>query len=282
MIVVKIAGGLGNQMMQYATGRALSLQRNVPLYLDLGWYENNRDLQFPRAFKLKSFNTKFKTVNLSKIGWKLRYTNRFLKLNPFRLKLIKDEDIETAPIGFDGIGNNTLLEGFFQNYNNFNSIRQLLAKEFTPVEKMDAVNTACLQKIISCNSVSVHIRRGDYALTDFHGMLGVAYYEKAIELIAQKKGALQLFIFSDEPDWVLQNMHFDYPYELVDFNRDEKSYFDMELMKHCKHHIIANSSFSWWPAWLSPHADKMVIAPEKWFSADNKTNGLIPEDWIRL
>jgi hypothetical protein len=223
MIVVKIAGGLGNQMMQYATGKNLSLKLNVPLYLDLGWYDSNRDLQFPRAFKLNLFNTKYRHVNLKRIIWKLRYTNFFQKQNPFKLKLVKDNDLEKAGIGLNGISNNTVLEGFFQHLSYFDSIREVLINDFIPVEAMDTDNEACLERIKSVNSVSVHIRRGDYALTDFHGMLEVAYYEQAIQMIAKKTGDIQLFIFSDEPDWVLQNMRFDYPYELVDFNKDEKT-----------------------------------------------------------
>ena len=199
-----------------------------------------------------------------------------------KLKTIKEVDFAVFDAGLMEAGNNVLLEGFFSSYKYFESIREKLLTEFRPVSKMDATNTACLQRIKSTNSVSVHVRRGDYALTDFHGMLDKAYYEAAIDLIAQKTGELQLFIFSDEPDWVLQNMNFSHPYEMIHFNKDDHNYFDMDLMKHCKHNIIANSTFSWWPAWLNENPEKIVVAPKRWNKQGTPTSALLPADWVLL
>ncbi len=271
--------GLGNQMLQYALGRRLSIQYNSPFFLDLSWFESNKDLAHPREFRLDSFNTAYQTVDYKKLLWKLRYTDHFKTINPFKLKNIKEKDVTVFDESILQAGDNILLEGFFFNYKYFDSIKDLLIKEFTPVEPMNAANVTSLQKIKNTNSVSLHIRRGDYAHTDFHGMLSKSYYENAIHYIAQQKGHLQLFIFSDEPEWVRQNMQFDYPHEIICFNKDAHNYFDMELMKHCKHNIIANSSFSWWPAWLNEYADKIVVAPEKWFNQRKLSGTLIPETW---
>lgn len=282
MIVVRIMAGLGNQMLQYALGRRLSIKYNSPLYLDLSWFDSNKNPEHPRDYRLDCFHTQYQTVDINKIIWRLRYTDHFKTINPFKLTNIKDKD----EAGFDEsilqAGDNILLEGFFPCYKYFEPIRDILLKEFTPVKKMDNENETCLQKIKSTNSVSVHFRRGDYAHTDFHGMLDKNYYEKAIHHIAQKTGNLQLFIFSDEPGWVQENMSFGHPYELISFNKDEHNYFDMELMKHCKHNIIANSTFSWWPAWLNEYTEKIVVAPERWFNQEKKTGALIPGSWVSL
>lgn len=274
--------GLGNQMLQYALGRHLSIQYNTPLWLDISWFDSYKDVQNPREFRLDCFRTHFRKVDLSHFTWKLRYTDRFKFLNPFKLKNISDRDLTGLENGVLDAGNNVLLEGFFQNYRYFESIRELLVKEFTPVEKMNAANANCLEHIKATNSVSVHFRRGDYALTNYHGMLDTSYYDDAIKLIAQKTGKMKLFIFSDDPEWVLQNMNFTHPFELINFNKDKYNYFDMELMKHCRHNIIANSTFSWWPAWLNENPGKIIVAPEKWLNLEQNRLENIPEGWILL
>ena len=280
MIVVKIMAGLGNQMLQYALGRRLSIQYNSPLFLDLSWYNSNKDSTHPRDFRLDCFNTQYQAVDGKKMIWKLRYTDHLKAINPFKLKNIKEKDVTVFDEGVLNAGDNILLEGFFPSYKYFDNIKELLVNEFTPIEPMNATNAACLQKIKATNSVSVHIRRGDYAHNDFHGMLAKSYYDNAIRHIAEKTGGLQLFIFSDEPQWVKQNMRFDHPHDIIHFNKDEHNYFDMELMKHCRHNIIANSSFSWWPAWLNEHPEKIVVAPEKWFNQGKSSGDNIPHNWV--
>jgi hypothetical protein len=112
-------------------------------------------------------------------------------------------------------------------------------------------------------------------------MLDKLYYYNAIKMLSDKSGDLQLFIFSDEPEWVIENMQFVHPFEVISFNKDKQNFFDMELMKHCKHNIIANSSFSWWPAWLNANEDKIVIAPKKWLNVDSNAMDFPPK-WIVL
>ncbi len=275
-------GGLGNQMLQYALGRQLSIKHKTSLWLDLSWYENNEVLAHPRTFKLDRFHAEYHQVNFEKLSWKLRYTSHFSCINPYQLKLVKEKDISVFDAAVMEAGNNIILEGFFPAYQYFKGIRPRLLKEFIPIEQMDAKNAACLQEIKASNAVSVHVRRGDYALTDFHGLLGKEYYESAIQIISQRIGELRLFIFSDEPEWVLNNMQFNYPFEMIHFNGDEHNYFDMELMKHCKHHIIANSSFSWWPAWLNDNPGKIVVAPKKWNNQGTATSKLVPADWALI
>jgi hypothetical protein len=271
-------GGMGNQMLQYALGRHLSVKTKSRLYLDLSWYKDYDNSEYPREFRLGCFHARYRTVNPGNILWKLRFTSRFKRFNPFRLNIVQEQDLSRFAPGVLEAGDNIVLEGYFPSYKYFEPIRNLLLKEFRPKEKMDATNAACLERIQNSNSVGIHIRRGDYAKTDFHGMLQNDYYAAGIKLVAEKAGPVRLFIFSDEPDWVQENMQFDYPYELISFNRDEKNFFDMELMKNCRHNIIANSTFSWWSAWLNENHRKIVVAPQRWFNQENPP-ALIPQDW---
>lgn len=282
MVVVKIMAGLGNQMLQYAVGKHLSIKADSPLYLDLTWFANYNDQEHPREFKLDKLNTQYNSIEHANILWKLRYTDNFKKINPFKLRNIKEQDYTAFDPDILLAGDDILLEGFFFSYKYFEGIHDLLATEFRPIEKMEGANLACLQKMKAFNSVSIHIRRGDYANTDFHGMLEIDYYYKAIEHIATASGDLHLFVFSDEPQWVRDNMQFEHPYEIMDFNKDERNYLDLELMKHCKHNVIANSTFSWWAAWLNPNPVKMVVAPKKWYNLGKNAGENLPSTWILI
>ena len=178
-------------------------------------------------------------------------------------------------------GNHILLQGLFPSYKYFSGIREILQTELVPKQEMDRENLGALAKIKSVNSVSVHFRRGDYALTGFHHILDKSYYERAIKYLSAHVEDMQLFIFSDEPTWVSQNMHFEFPYHIMDFNKGDCSYFDLELMKNCKHNIIANSTFSWWAAWLNSNLEKIVVAPRNWLNnVDIKRMQNVPEEWI--
>ncbi len=281
MIVVRLQGGLGNQMLQYAVGRQLSHLHQSPLYLDLSWFGQPQDAAFPRQFKLDRFQTCYRLVNLQQLCWRLRFTPHLALINPFKLKNVR----ETPAGGYDEAvlyaGNNVLLEGFYNSYRYFEEIRPALLREFEPKEPLELANQDYLQRIRATNAVSVHIRRGDYALTDFHGVLSAEYYNEAIKYVAQKTGApIRLFIFSDEPEWVLQHMHFSHPFEIISHNKDENNYQDMQLMKHCKHNIIANSTFSWWGAWLNENVGKLVVAPRRWFKNAEADVDLILPEWI--
>lgn len=140
-------------------------------------------------------------------------------------------------------------------------------------------------EIKNSNSVSLHIRRGDYvALSKSkkgHALCPISYYKKAIENIAQKIHNPRFFIFSDDIQWVKENLAIKYNAEYIDFNRDYPER-DIILMKHCKHNIIANSSFSWWGAWLNENPNKIVIAPKRWMNNLESSDDLIEPNWIKI
>ena len=282
MIVSRIKGGLGNQMLQYAVGRSLTIKNKLePLWIDLSWYHHNKKNDpFFRGFELNKLNTKYKTFDHENPIWKLRFTNRFKNVNPFKYKDIIEKEYGAFDEAILQSGNNILLQGFFPSYKYFKDIKETLQTEFVPREPINETNSAMLAKIQAVNSVGVHFRRGDYALTGIHGILDRSYYERAIKHVSSGVENIELFIFSDEPEWVEHNLHFDFPYHIVNFNKGGSSYFDLELMKNCKHNIIANSTFSWWAAWLNPNPEKIVVAPKHWLNVDINKMQNIPEEWI--
>jgi hypothetical protein len=136
------------------------------------------------------------------------------------------------------------------------------------------------------NAISLHVRRGDYANNPktkaTHGLCSLDYYQASVRQMAQKVARPHFFIFSDDMEWVQGNLKIDFPCVFVEHNRGAESYNDMRLMSLCKHHIIANSSFSWWGAWLNPNMEKIVIAPRKWFASQTAVPDLFPAGWIIL
>ncbi len=181
------------------------------------------------------------------------------------------------------------LKGYFQSYKYLVGYEDFIRQLFSfPVDKLDDINNELLIKIKNSKSISVHIRRGDYIndekTAQYHGSCSLDYYLEAIKLLASKNMDLTLVFFSDDSDWVKEQFN-DLPYSkiVVDHNNEENSWKDMLLMSFCSHNIIANSSFSWWAAWLNANPDKTVIAPKNWFrTKDLDTTTLLPEEWIKI
>lgn len=284
MIVVKLNGGIGAQMIQYSLGRQLSLLYKTDLYLDDSWFTaGNADPKFPRDFKLDRLQTKYKLLDRGRLFWRMRLTNRFKNVNPFVYEVVNEADYSRFDETVLQKGNNVFLDGYWNSYKYFENIQDTLAVELQPKALPDEQNQRYLDKIKQRNAVSIHFRRGDYAKSTFHGVLTKDYYETALRIIKEKVDDPFLFLFSDEPRWVTSNFQFDLPYEVVDCNGDQNNYWDIQLMKNCKHHIIANSSFSWWGAWLNNRREKIVIAPKIWIAEGNKPmNDFVPERWIRI
>jgi len=181
---------------------------------------------------------------------------------------------------------NVYLDGYWQSEKYFHDIVDFLRNEFSFVISPSIINQEMMDKIKKCNSVSLHIRRGDYISNSetmkFHGVLGTEYYRVSLNLIKEKIKDPEIFVFSDDIMWAKANLDTDLPIHFIDHNGTGKDYEDLRLMSNCQHHIIANSSFSWWGAWLSANPDKIVIAPKQWFndqSIDSKD--LIPNEWVK-
>jgi hypothetical protein len=290
MIVVNLMGGLGNQMFQYALGRRLALHHKTKLFLDCTFLNTETPLHITREYELDIFNIhaqiaterELKKFNPSnRIVSKLQ--QRFPGLFPFKLIHEKshafNNSILTAP-------NNSWLNGFWQTEKYFIDIEDRIRSDFEFKSPLHGTNKKLAEKIRSCESVSIHVRRGDYTnpkALAFHGICTTDYYYKAIEALSKKIIIQELFLFSDDTSWVKQNMRFSLPVTYIDHNTGKNSFEDMRLMSLCKHNIIANSSFSWWGAWLNTYKNKTVIAPINWIlDKQVDTTDVVPKNWLQL
>ncbi|NHA04940.1 alpha-1,2-fucosyltransferase [Mucilaginibacter sp. HC2] len=292
MIISKLQGGLGNQMFQYAAARNLS--PNKPVYLDLSFLEKHTistDSFTPREFGLSIFkNIAASTISKLRSNVILNPTlfNRLLKKVLFPNIHIVHENNQQINLDQNIIDRKVIyLDGYFQHEDYFKNIRSQLLKEFTFPALMGEAKSYADTISQLPNSVSIHVRRADYlkaAIAAYHGVLPLSYYKNAVELIHKSISNAHYFIFSDDTAWCRNNFDFlSDTATIIDINNQD--WMDMALMSNCKHHIIANSSFSWWAAWLNPSTNKMVIAPRNWYAHQEKTDGnhhLIPKDWIRV
>ena len=160
-------------------------------------------------------------------------------------------------------------------------------KDFTFQSPFSEKSRLISEEIKQLNSVSIHVRRTDYIsnipANNYHGTCNETYYIEAMKIIGKKISNPHFYIFSDEPEWFKANIKTNFQVTFVEHNKNEKSFEDMYLMSLCKHNIIANSSFSWWGAWLNSNENKQVIAPANWFQDKTKnTKDLLPETWIKL
>jgi hypothetical protein len=180
------------------------------------------------------------------------------------------------------------LMGYWQSEKYFINADETIRKDFNFKLPMGANNVNLMKEINEVNAISLHVRRGDYAnnvqTTATHGLCSIEYYHAAILHMANQIDAPNFFIFSDDIAWVKENLKIDFPHTFVNHNFGLESYNDMRLMSLCKHNIIANSTFSWWGAWLNSNKKKIVIAPKRWFANETiiNTQDLIPYDWVRL
>ncbi|HAF61980.1 MAG TPA: alpha-1,2-fucosyltransferase [Anaerolineaceae bacterium] len=290
MIIVKIIGGLGNQMFQYAVGRSIACKHNTDLKLDISSFDGYR----LRSYRLSCFNivqdfaTKDEIKNLkadnSRSLWHLIEKIRQKTLPRYKRGFIKEHNSDFDPDVLKTTGN-TYLEGYWQSEKYFKDFSDVIRSDFTFKQKPDAINESALSQIRDTNSVSLHIRRGDYVSNPktlaIHGVLGIDYYVTALTLIEEKLNDPEIFVFSDDMQWARNNLKTDLPLHFISHNTADKDYEDLRLMCNCKHHIIANSSFSWWGAWLGGNAGQLVIAPKKWYNTKSYSYAdRFPSSWL--
>ena len=285
MIIIKLIGGLGNQLFQYSLGRSLSIKNNDILKLDLSDFTKDN----PRSYSLGYFNIienfateeDIKRVKKSGIG-KLAD-----KLKPYYKRSVikyKGYDFDSNILKLSG---NFYLDGYWQSEKYFKEIENVIKKEITLKEPLPSKYYELINAIKNSDSVSVHIRRGDYVankkFSKIYNSLDEKNYQRAIKFIAEKISDPRFFIFSDDIEWAKRNLDIPYPKIFVSDETEMKDYEELILMSLCKHNITANSSFSWWGAWLNENTDKIVISPDKWFNDKiGNAKDLIPENWIRL
>lgn len=289
MIIVRLTGGLGNQLFQYAAARALSIGSGKTLVLEHGRLHASSGTMTPRTFELQHFCLSrpdaAPVIGRNPQGaCQARCISAAVGLAT-RLPGVawREKSLDYQPLP-STIGPLVVLEGYFQSYRYFQHIRKELLEELTLVEPVPSCNAQLMALVKSAPSVSLHVRRGDYvsnpAAAQFHGLCSMDYYRAAIESLESCHGALEYFIFSDDPAWCRENFAFLPKKHFVECNSPQAGYLDLNLMRHCKYHIIANSSFSWWGAWLADYSSSTVIYPRKWF-ADTPVDGesRSPPEW---
>jgi hypothetical protein len=286
-------GGLGNQMFQYALGKRVSLLQNTEVKVDVSFLNNKKFTHTGRNFELDVFSTdiqiatdaelsKFRAIQHSKLKKGIQGIFPFM----FPYFTFGEPSHEYNPAILNS-PKNSLLIGYWQTEKYFLPIENIIRKDLSFKYPLEGLNKTLANAIASGNSVSMHIRRGDYIhhpeTSQFHGICSPEYYFAAIDYVKKKIGNIHLFVFSDEPEWVKTNMKFDSPVTYINNNTGGNSYIDMQLMSLCKHNIIANSSFSWWGAWLNSNPGKIVVAPAKWFNDSSiNVNDIIPNEWQKL
>lgn len=287
MIIVKIVGGLGNQMFQYAYAKALE-QKGYEVKLDISTFETYK---LHGGYQLDKYTINLDTSSVEENSD--YYSNSFMYKILMKLGLVKSKIIKEKSLSFDSLllslEDDSYVAGYFQNEKYFLSIRDELIANFTI--KCDISNYAQQiekQILVENISVSLHIRRGDYIsnknANSIHGTCDLKYYEKAMSLMNDKFKNIKYFIFSDDMAWVKENLKFKNA-TYIDSKEKRIPHEDIYLMSLCKHNIIANSSFSWWGAWLNQNEDKLIIAPKRWFSDTTmfeQSHDIVCKKWIKL
>ena len=271
IVVVQLMGGLGNQMYQYASDKALAERNNARLIVDTRTYDQVYENVTPRQYELSAFELK--------VDFLCEQTLQQLSnVNVYQEKLWHkyDENINTVPLP-------CYLTGYWQSEKYFKSIEELLRMDFRIKESHISPKVKELGAKLSetSSSVSIHIRRTDYAVHPNY-FLPLHYYQCAVKYMQNRVPTPSFFVFSDDPDWAEQHFDIPTPFQVI---RGHSGIEDMYLMSQCRHNITANSSFSWWAAWLNRYRDKIVIAPQKYLydaSLDVKDMDLMPKEWVCL
>ena len=288
LIITRLIGGLGNQLFQYSAGLALSKRLSMTLLIDISGFKKYN----LHKYSLHHFNIDANIASQSELKkfYGRRESSLFDKL---KYKIFKKENLiyKEKKRGFDedifSLNSSIYLDGFWQSEKYFKFCEQEIRKQFCIKSALNQKTKNLVDSIKECNAVSVHIRRADYVKNKttnrIHGSLDFEYYEKGIEYLNSVLVDNHFFIFSDDPEWVQKNFNLATNCTFVSHNNAENNYQDLNLMSYCNHHIIANSTFSWWGAWLSSNKNKKVVAPKNWYSSSKSFNkDLFLDDWIEL
>jgi Glycosyl transferase family 11 len=296
-VAVQIIGGLGNQLFQYAAGRALAERLGAKLFLDCSARSATE-----RKFFLNRFPISGEVINDAPARIRQRYFSlrghlgrrfteafhdrfpRTVRIHGHSFKVVYERRWFAHDARLHHLLGSVYLTGFWQSYRYFeaasNLIRTELAMEWTPTP----ANAAWLDRIRQSNSVCLHIRRGDYLKPNVQERFGIcdwSYYDRAIEMVQERADHAHYFVFSDDLAWCRDHLAIDNA-QFVDVNGPDDAADELRLMAACRHHVIANSSFSWWAAWLAHRSDQIVVAPDPWFDSAPMTPDLLPNRWIRI
>lgn len=290
-VIARIEGGLGNQLFQYAAARSLADRLGCGLALDLRGLALNGD----RPYMLDRYRVRADIATpaelevlpdwrASRVGrWRARLSQSLPDLWSFPLFWPASFAYDPR---FERIRRPVYLVGYWQSEKYFSWNRERLLDDLTLLPQW-SLATALLENHDDTASVALHIRRGDYVsnpnAAQFHGLCDLGYYQLAADDLAHRQPDIRVHVFSDDPDWVRQHLHLTVPMQVMDVAGPDEAHVDLELMSRCRHHIIANSSFSWWGAWRCRGQGQTVYAPKRWFQdPGTDTSDVIPARWLQL
>jgi hypothetical protein len=286
IVVARLYGGLGNQLFQYAAGRRVASAQGAVLKLDLGWFSDGANRRYalaPFAISASVATSRDLALFVGQ-GVSARLRRRWLEIRrgtrPRRIRP-RDERFDPTIMALRG---DVYLDGYWQSEKYFADIEDLIRRELSVTTPLAGEDARVAGAILASPAVSVHVRRGDYAsepeTAAVHGTCPAEYYEAASSLVMEAVPQPHFFVFSDEAAWARANLRLPGPATFVAHNGADAGHEDLRLMSLCRHHIIANSSFSWWGAWLSDNPGKMVIAPARWFrSPGYDSRDIVPAEW---
>ena len=303
MVITWLTGGLGNQMFQYAAGLALAQRRRTVLKLDVSWYREYAEFEAHNVYGLSCFNITEQFATLEEIDrlrgvrltrserWSLAAAralrfNRYVRLHDLPGRSHQPSAFAYYP-EFAELPDETYLLGMFQSEQFFAPVADTLRLHFSFRYPAQPAVATLAERIRRGPSAAIHFRRGDYVRNaTFNQQIGVIspdYYERAVRLLRERSPDATLYIFSDDIEAVAREFRPPGPHEFVRCVEHWHAFDKIRLMSLCDHIAIANSTFSWWAAWLNPSPDKLVIAPEPWFSSTERDGrDVVPADWVRL
>ena len=286
MIIVKLTGGIGNQLFQYAMARRIAYINKVELKLDISEYDKPNPIA-KRVYHLFVFKIRASTASYKEISLMKTRNNLFFDfIRPYyKRKIVKEKSFFFDP-KILLIKDPVYISGYWQSEKYFSDIKEIIQREIQLKQKFqnELIRTREYHQIINSSSVSIHIRRGDYvshpAINKRFGVCNSDYYYEAVKQIIRFINNPTFYIFSDDIEWAKSNIKLNYPTYFLEKNKD---YIDLILMNKCQANIITNSTFSWWAAWLNKNPQKKVIIPKNWFKDKTIiTKDLIPKTWIRI
>jgi hypothetical protein len=295
VIITRLFGGLGNQLFQYAAGRAIAIRLGVELRLDITKFASYT----LHRYSLGPFRAPKRIATVREIGrargegYGLVVRVRRLLTRIPALERRSTRDLPGYLRGTSALFDPRLLdapdgaylEGSWQSERYFSDVREVVLRDFEVATPSGGQDAAVAAEIGAHGSISLHVRRCDYVADPARNLstCDEGYYSRAIEYLKDRVENPRLFVFSDDPGWVRANMRFGLPMTYVAHNGPDRNYEDLRLMSLCRHNVVANSSFSWWGAWLNRNPGKIVIAPREWFPGETPgSNDVRPASWTCL
>lgn len=297
MIIVRLKGGLGNQMFQYAIGRILSIKNHTDLLFNIEIYKDKSERIFKKNFAvdrnhdLEVFNIQGRVATKKEIPfiYRMYFKGKFMVLlDAIRRRVLRHNAQEIYFKKFNPemllLGSNVYIDGFFQSYKYFTGYEDIIRKDFVLKKEIPEYIKYLQKEISEKEALCVFVRRKDFVGNKYHEVVDKEYYSRGLSILSKNNKIEKIYIFSDDLNWCKENLKFDIDTMFVgDEYAGEKWEYHMFLMSNCKYFIIPNSTFAWWPAWLCDRYDKKVIAPSKWVRDGSvNINDVIPNDWIKI